>query len=65
MSWSSCSLKEAERLCWEGKRGTLKEAAGAAVCGMDAEADRTPPVRRPERREARGFGGAVVMAGDR
>jgi hypothetical protein len=50
--------------CWEAKRGTLKDPPGAAVWGMVVDADRTPPVRRPARREARELGvGAVVIAG--
>lgn len=40
----------------------LNVAPGAAVCGIEAEVERTPPVRRPERREALEFvGGAVDM----
>jgi len=34
----------------------LKEAVGAAECGVLVEEDLTPPVRRPARREARGVG---------
>jgi hypothetical protein len=49
-------------LCWEVKRGTLKEPAGAAVWGTLAEEERTPPVRRPARSEARLFEFAVVIA---
>lgn len=45
----------------------LKEPPGAAVWGMFAEVDRTPPVRRPERSDARGFGteAVVIARGDR
>jgi hypothetical protein len=44
-------------------RGMLKVPVGAAVCGIETgpEAERTPPVRRPERSEARGLGAAVVI----
>lgn len=49
-------------LCWEVKRGMLKEPAGAAVWGTLAEEERTPPVRRPARSEARLFEFAVVIA---
>lgn len=35
---------------------------GAAVCGTLRDAERTPPVRRPARREARLF--VVVIAGE-
>lgn len=41
----------------------LNEPPGAAVWGMLDEVERTPPVRRPARSEARGFGaGAVAIA---
>ena len=50
----------------EDERGMLKEPDGAAVWGMLArglEADRTPPVLRPARREARVVGGLDCMTG--
>ena len=49
----------------EGKRdGMLNEAPGAAVCGA-MEAERTPPVRRPARRDARWVGaGAEAMGAE-
>jgi len=61
--WSSSSSSgKMLVLCWEGKRGMLKEPAGAAVWGTLAEEERTPPVRRPARSEARLFEFAVVIA---
>jgi hypothetical protein len=42
----------------------LNEAPGAAVCGA-MEAERTPPVRRPARRDARWVGaGAEAMGAE-
>ena len=44
-------------------RGMLKVPAGAAVWGtfgIDPEAERTPPVRKPARRDARGLGAFAV-----
>jgi len=38
---------------WEGEREMLKEPPRAAVWGTLREEERTPPVRRPARREAR------------
>jgi hypothetical protein len=69
VDWFSSSSRWVEdECCWEGKRGTLNEPPGAAVCGTLAEVDRTPPVRRPLRREARGLGAGAVditVQGDR
>jgi hypothetical protein len=42
-------------------REMLKLPPGAAVWGMCDEVERTPPVRRPARREARLFWGAAVV----
>jgi hypothetical protein len=58
---SSGSLGKTSEMDWEAKRGTTKDPPGAAVFGVVVEAERTPPVRRPARREARGFGGGAVV----
>lgn len=42
----------------------LKDPPGAAVWGMVAEVERTPPVRRPARRDARGLVFAMVIGVD-
>jgi hypothetical protein len=38
----------------------LNDPPGAAVWGMLADVERTPPVRRPARSEARGLGADAV-----
>lgn len=61
---SSASVSSGKLAYWEldAKRGglILNDPPGAAVWGMLDEVERTPPVRRPARSEARGL--AVVMA---
>lgn len=49
----SSSGKMAVLVAEEAKRGRLKDAAGVGERGVVMDVERTPPVRRPLRREAR------------